>query len=226
MEPTLVEKFILLAQHPEKGRSEKGRFTITGVQLWNGIIGALLIEMSLQKRIEIEDGKIVLKNDRKITDPIISEIVDMIKQKEKPKKIRYWLSKISKKANRYKKEILAEMVKNGFLQSERKRFLFIPYTLFYLKDKRTRDKMIRHLRKAALYPSTTEVTQDDVVLLGLIEAAKMHKVLTSDKDELKRIKRELKKVIEESPIAGVVDKTIKEMQGAIIASAVVVGAGR
>ncbi len=220
MELTLVEKFVLLAHHPEKGR-----FTVTGVQLWNGIVGALLIEMSLQKRIEIEDGRIVLKDDKKISDPVMSEIAGMIKQSEKPKKIRYWLSKISKKANRYKKEVLAGMVKKGLLRSERKRFIFIPYTLFYLQDKRIWGKMIRHLRKAALYPSSVDVTQEDVVLLGLIEATKMHKVLASNKDELKRIKRELKKVIEESPIAGVVDKTIREMQGAIIASTVVVGVG-
>jgi hypothetical protein len=53
----------------------------------------------------------------------------------------------------------------------------------------------------------------------------MHKTLSSDKDELKRIKKELKQVIEKSPIAGIVDKTIKEVQAAIMVTTVIVGAG-
>ena len=219
-ELTLVEKFILLTRHPEKSR-----LLVAGTQLWYGIAGALLMEMSLQKRIEIEDGKVVLKNDKKISDPMISEIVEMMRQSGKNRKIRYWTDRIYRKANRYKKEIIGGMERKGLLSIERKRFLFIPYTLTFLRDRRTRDKLIRHLRKAVLYPSTVEVTQEDVVLLGLVEATKMYKVMASNKDELKKLKKELKEVIKDSPIAGVVDKTIKDVQAAIMVSTVIVGAG-
>ena len=218
---TLSEKFILIAQHPDKGR-----LIVAGVPLYYGIAGALLMEMSLQERIVIVDGLVVLKNDKKITDSMMSEVAVMMRQSEKPKKIRFWTNKLYRKANKYKKEILAGMVKNGLLRSERKKFLFIPYTLIYLRDRRTRDKLIRYLRKAVLYPSSVEVTAEDVALLGLIEAAKMHKVIAENKEELKKIRKELKKVIEESPIAGVVAKTIKEVQAAIIVTTVVVGGGR
>jgi hypothetical protein len=51
-------------------------------------------------------------------------------------------------------------------------------------------------------------------------------VIAENKEELKKIRKELKKVIEESPIAGVVAKTIKDVQAAIIVTTVVVGGGR
>jgi hypothetical protein len=200
---------------------------VAGVPLYYGIAGALLMEMSLQERIEIVDGLVVLKNDKKITDPMMSEMAGMMRQQTKRRKVRYWAYKINKRANRFKKELLSRMDKKGVLRLERKRFLWlIPYTVTYLRDRRTRDKLIRHLRKAVLYPSSVEVTSEDVALLGLIEAAKMHKVIAENKDELKRIRKELKKVIEESPIAGVVAKTIKDVQAAIIVTTVVVGGGR
>ena len=43
----------------------------------------------------------------------------------------------------------------------------------------------------------------------------MHKIFSSDKAELKTIKKRLKTIMEENPIAESVDKTIKEVQAAI-----------
>ncbi len=54
-----AEKFLLIAQHPVKGR-----FTISDVQINYGIIGALLLEMSLENRIAIEENILILKNEK------------------------------------------------------------------------------------------------------------------------------------------------------------------
>jgi hypothetical protein len=123
------------------------------------------------------------------------------------------------------------MDKKRLVRIEHKRFLgFIPYKRCYLRDGRTRENLIQHIRKAALYPSSVEVTSDDIVLMGLVEASKMHKTIASNKEELKKNRKELKEIIRDSPIAGVVDETIRQVQSAIVASmittTVVVGGGR
>lgn len=64
--------------------------------------------------------------------------------------------------------------------------------------------------------SSRDLSNETILVLGLIEACKMHKILTSDKVELKRLKQELKEIINESPISNTVDKTIKQVQAAII----------
>jgi hypothetical protein len=68
-----------------------------------------------------------------------------------------------------------------------------------------------------------------VVILSLIEACKMHEILTSDRSELRELRKELKSLLKDSPIADVLDKTIKQVQaaimGAVIASTVASSAG-
>ena len=226
MELSTVEKFVLLAQHPEKGR-----FVIGGVQLNYGIIGALLLEMTKEKIVVLEDEKLVLKNRKRHKNPLVSEIAELIGASKKKRKIKYWIIKLNRKSYRYKWAILNEMDKKRLVRIEHKKFLgFIPYKRCYLSDGRTREKLIQHIRKAALYPSSVEVTSDDIVLMGLVEASKMHKTIASNKEELKKIRKELKEIIRDSPIAGVVDETIRQVQAAIVASmittTVVVGGGR
>ena len=226
MELSTVERFLLLAQHPEKGR-----FTISGVQLNYGIVGALLLGMSLEKRIVLEDGTLVLKDKKKVKDPLIAEITEIISISDKKRKIKYWINKLNRKSNKYKWTILNEMDRKRLVRIDNKKFLgLIPYKLCYLKDGRTREKQIQHIRKAILHPSSVEITNDDIVIMGLVEACKMHKTFATNKEELKKIRKELKEIIKNSPIAEAMDKTIKEVQGAIvatmIATTVVIGGGR
>ena len=226
MELSTVERFLLLAHQPEKGR-----FLIADAQLNYGILGAILLEMSLEKRIALEKNRLVLKDGRKIKDPIMADVADIIGSSAKERKIKYWIVKLNRKSYKYKWAILQEMERKRLMRIERRKFLgLIPYKLCYVRGSRLREKQIQHVRKAILHPSSTEVTDDDVVLMGLIEACKMHKIIASNKEELKRMRKELKGTLKDSPIAEAMDETIRQVQGAIvatmIATTVVVGGGR
>lgn len=214
MKLTIVEKFMLIAQHPEKGR-----FIIPEIQLHHGIIGAMLIEMSFNEMINIEKDRLRLKNYKKSNDPIINEIALKIRKSKKPRRIKYWITTLAGKSRKYKWVILNGLVKNKLIRIENRKFLgLIPYRKHYLTESKTRNNLIQELKKSVL--SRREISDENIVVLGLIEACKMHKVLTTDKSELKRIKKELKQIIKESPIAGTVDKTIKEVQAAIMVAMV------
>lgn len=210
MELTIIEKFLLIAQHPEKGR-----FIIPDMQLNHGIIGALLLEMSLVEMIDIEKDKLILKNYKKSNDPLIKEISSIIKDSKKPRKVKYWITRFARKSRKFKWTILDDLVKKRLIRIENKKFLgLIPYRKNYLAESKTRNSLIQELKKSIL--SRREISNENIVVLGLVEACKMHKAITSDKIELKRIKKELKEVIKESPIASTLDKTIKEVQAAIM----------
>jgi hypothetical protein len=56
MELNITEKFLLLGLHPEKGR-----FIISDVHLSYGLVGAILLEMSIDNRIAIENNRVILK---------------------------------------------------------------------------------------------------------------------------------------------------------------------
>lgn len=88
MELSIAEKFLLLAQHPTKGK-----FIISGLHIQYGIAGSLMLEMSVDKRIEIENGLLVLTSTKGKSDQLISEIEMQIRNSPKPRKIKYWINK-------------------------------------------------------------------------------------------------------------------------------------
>jgi len=210
MKLSTVEKFLLIAQHPEKGR-----FIIPDMQINYGIIGALLLEMSFLEMINIENNKLILKSNKSNNDPIIKEISLIIRNSRKPRKLRFWINKLARKSRNYKWTILNELVHKRLIRIENKKFLgLIPYRKTYLVDTKTRNSLLQELKKSIL--SRRNISDENIVVLGLVEACKMHKAITTDKTELKKIKKELKEIIKESPIAGTLDKTIKEVQAAIM----------
>lgn len=218
-----LNKFLLIAQHPSKGR-----FLISDTHINYGIIGAALLEMSLDKQIKIEEDKLIIIKKEESDKPIISEILMEIRNSKKPRKIKYWLTKLARKSRKFKWIILTDLEKDKLLRIENRKFLgLIPYRKSYLIDGTTRENLIRQLRSNVLFRH--DLNEDSILMLGLVEACKMHKILTSDREELKKLKKELKEIIKESPIADTVDKTIKQVQaaiiGAIVASTVVTSSG-
>lgn len=219
MELNTIEKFLLLAQHPIKGR-----FVISDMHINYGIVGAALMEMSINDQIKIENNKLILNSTKKSDDPIISDISTIIKNSRKIRKISYWITKLARKSRKYRLIVLTDLEKKRCIRIEHRKFLgLFSYKKTYLIDRRTRDNLIRTLRNNISI--ARELNDDDMVVLGLVEACKMHRIITTDRAELKRIRKELKQVLKESPIASTVDVTIKQMQaaivGAIIASTVV-----
>jgi golgi phosphoprotein 3 len=219
-----AEKFLLIAQHPSKGR-----FLTGDLQINYGIIGALLLDMTLENKIAIEEDRLILKNERSTLDnPVISEITSIIRNSQKQRKIRYWVNKLSQKSNNYKRSIMDGMEMKGFLRIEHHKFLgFIPYRKSYLTDSRSRDSLIKQIRECVLFHK--ELNNENIVILGLIEACRMHNIISTNREELKTLRKELKMIIKESPIAEAVDKTIKQVQaaimGAVAASSIAATAG-
>ena len=210
MKLNTLAKFLLVAHHPEKGR-----FLISSIHINYGIIGAALLEMSRDGQIKIEGNKLILIKNEASDHPIISEISTEIRNSKKPRKVKYWVTKLAQRSRKFKWIILSDLEKNKLLRIEEKKFLgLIPYRKTYLIGAATRENMIRQLRNNVLFRS--ELEEDSILMLGLVEACKMHKIITSDRVELKKLKKELKEVIKESSITETADKTIKEVQAAIV----------
>ena len=210
MELNLLERFILIAQHPNKGR-----FIISDMHINYGIIGAALLEMSFNEQIIIENDMLFLKKDKNTNCQIISILVESIKNSKKPRKLKYWIPKLARKSHKYKWMILEHLKQKDFIRIENKKFLgIISYRKNYLIKNKERNHLINQIKDNIL--NTRNLSNDDVLILGLIEACKMQKIIISDKNEIKIINKKLKEIIKESPIAETVDKTIKQMQAAII----------
>jgi len=212
MELSTSQEFLLLAHHPQKGR-----FLISDTNLNYGIIGALLLEMSQENRIVIEDGRLILKNIKESNNQAISEISTLISGSAKSARTRVWIVRLEKKSIRYKWIILKELEKKGVIRIEWRRLLgIIPYRKSYLTESLTREKLIQQLKNKILFHQ--EISHELVGIMGLIEACRMHRVITNDRDEVKVLRKELKKIMKESPIADLTNKIIREVESEIFAA--------
>ena len=207
-----AEKFLIMAHHPEKGR-----FIISSLFIQYGITGAILLDMTNEGRINMEDKRLLLKTVKVPSDAIKSDIVTLMSQSDRPRKTEYWVRKLAARYTRYKREILKGLEEKRIVRMEEKKFLgIIPYRQSYLIESYTRNNIIHQLKNDIL--DARGASGDNISLAGLVEACRMYRILSSDRDELKMIRTQVKKIIKESPVSDVVVQTIRQIQVAIISS--------
>lgn len=217
-----AEKFLILIQHPDKHRY------IVSDQIKNaGLIGSILLDLANSKNLEIENGKLMIKSKDTDLSPTHNMILEQIEKSSRIRKIKTWITKFSRKSSKIQKEITLELDSKGIIKIHQKSFLGIRYFKTELIDSEIRESIIKEIRD--LIFNDKPMNSENSLILGLIEACKMHKIIAKDKSEIKICKRKLAKLIKSDSIAQGVDKVIKEMQaaiiGAVVASTVAVTAG-
>lgn len=207
-----AEKFILFCHHPEKGR-----FMVSRQYIQYGLAGAIIVDLCLDGKLGLNESRIILKSGSLPADPVRAEVVRMIAESDRPRKTAFWVRKLAFRYNRYLKQILDTLAKRRVVRFEDKRFLgIIPWRRSYLVESYTRNNLVRQLKNDILVYRGD--AGQNAALAGLIEACRMHSILSTDRDELKMIRSQLKKIIRDNPVTEEVKQTIREVQTAIIAS--------
>ena len=214
MEKTLntSEKFLLIAHHPEKGRLVVSR------QFFRyGLAGAILLDLLLDGRIGMENGRIIPRPGNTPSDPVKSEVIQMITESARPRRAGYWVRRLAFRYNGYLNQIRVGLAGKRLLKIEESRLLgIIPWRRSFLTESYTRTNLIRQLKNDIL------VYRGDAgesgALAGLVEACRMRRILSTDREELKMIRSQVKKILKDSPVSDAVAQTIRQVQAAIIAS--------
>ena len=205
----LLQNLVYISQNPN------GRPFASDFHLSYALIGGLFLELSNQNKIKIVNDRLELVDITHDSNTVVNEVLQKIRESKKPRKISYWIQRLARQGKRLKKSLLIRLEQEGKILIENKKFLYIfPYQKIHVKDTSTRMNLVERLKHAILMK--TDFNEKDTALLGLVEACKMHKVFTSNREELKTIKKELKILIKENPIAKDLDKAIQEVQAAIM----------
>jgi hypothetical protein len=212
MKFSTAEKFLILAHHPEKGR-----FITSHLFMQYGIAGAIILDMTLDDRIEMADKKLLLKASKPDAEPVAAEITSLLSRSAKPRKTEYWIRKLAGHYSKYKWQILKGLEGKRLVRIENRKFLWIiPYRKSYLIESYTRSNIISQMKNDILFQKGLE--GENLALAGLIQACRMYRILTNDRDELRKIRKQLKQIIKESPVADIVGQTIRQVQAAIMVS--------
>ncbi len=217
-ELSLPEKFLILAHHPEKKR-----FRISEVHLKYGLVGALLLEMSADGSLELKEGRIVPGKQVQYSTPSLATVFKLISKQNSPGKIKYWIRRLSFKSKTLKWQILSDLEKKRIIRVEQLKFLgVLPYRRSHLLGKKVQYDLIREARAGIAQQGY--VGNEELAILGLIQACRMQRILSRERTERKIIAKKLTASLKESPVAEGVDQTIRQVHAAILGAVAASGA--
>ncbi len=212
MEQKVTEQFISLSLNPDTGR-----YLVLGNYLTYGLVGAILMDLSLERKISIEDHIIIAAKDSSPTGNTASDrMFKTIAESSRQRNIKIWVRRLGNKSARYRKEMQKYFVRNGILKVENKRFIGISYKLHYIARPGFRINLINRYKEIILYNKIPE--EHEMMVLGLIYACKMHKVISKGGPERRNVRKKLVEIIRSNAFATDISKAIMEIQTEITAS--------
>lgn len=216
MELNTIDKFLLLAHHPLKGR-------LTSSQLYSkiGCLGAAFLELVMLDRITIKKSYVYV-ND--VLEPLdsksLNNLVDLLKKSKKPKRLKTWLLNLSGLRKSFLWMFIEELAEKGIVRIENKKFLwFIPYKNSYLVDTPVQQLLISEFKNKVYL--NQELNDQDVSLLGLIDICKLYSNFYTDYSERKVFRKKVKTLLKSNENNLEIDNAIKETINEILSIIVV-----
>lgn len=209
MKLNLVDKFLLLGLDDNKGTFTSEPFAVT-----YGLAGAILLELSLLESISIVNKKVVLKNQKKVGDPLLDKYLELITNSKKDRYVMHWIQTFGNKERSIKKEILDKLILKGILTKREEKFLWVfNNDKFPTLNSKPENALRKGLYEIIEYGKAPKV--DDLMLISLIDTCKMNR-LVYGKERTKKYKGAIKTLIKDSKNNNAISSTIKEVHSIIL----------
>jgi len=220
---SISEELLLLAMDDEKGKLVSP--SIDGLAYTQA--GAVLFELILMGKIEIEDDKIVTWPVHPMGDPIFDMAIARFAKKNAVKKLGYWIGLIGRDSAKIKKILIEKLIALGALRKEERQFLWtFKYNRYPTDDSRIEDRIRMRVFEGLFGEGIIDTR--DYVLLTLIGTAKLEKVVFPE-DKAKEAKELIADLKKDDAIGSAVSSAIVELEAAmtvaIVASVAASAAG-
>ncbi|MHB8055752.1 MAG: GOLPH3/VPS74 family protein [Candidatus Aminicenantales bacterium] len=211
MKLNLAEELLLLALKDEKGTV----LPAASSALPFGLAGAVLMELSLRKNIEIQGKRLVATGALGPKDPFLNEYWQTIRDKEKPKTIRYWIEKFGGNAKLRKRYLEQLIQKNVLTRVPKKILLVFPGNRYPTTDPRPEAEERSRLRRTVL----ENMPADDrtAMLISLVRACDLIKEVFPG-PERKEAKKKIKEMVKNEAFGDAVTEEITAVITACIAA--------
>lgn len=209
MKLNLLEEYLLLALD-----DEKGKFVIDSTRLHFGFAGAVLLELALRGKIQVEGDKLILEDDSYEPEMSVNKMIDIIREQDKPT-LKKSIEILANKSSEIKNDTLQQLINKGILQKEEhKIFWIIPYDKYPTSNLTPENKVRKRLDD--VISKQSPVDPHDLMLLSLIDATDLTKEAFRDKEDYKAIRAKIQEVTKDMKVSQVINKSIREIQAAIM----------
>lgn len=208
----LTESFLLLALD-----SNKGKFLIDSIALNYGLAGAALMKLTILKKIQIRDKRVVVIDQTLTGTKYFDEVLERIRSSRKHRTVKFWVNRIGNRLKKLKYKVIGKLIMQGVLREEKRKFLgLIPYKVFPATNRVPKEE----LRSKMVHMIRGEETIDakHLMLLSLLESTKLTRVLFDSKAEYRKWRKSVKELVKEFEMSDLVHTTIKEVCATVVAA--------
>ena len=209
----IIAEELLLLSHGDDGKELTK--SIAGTR---GVAGALLIELTLDGRVDVVDGRVVAVEPpvaAGASHPELDALLDRVRTQTKPHKPKWWVQKAE--SHGVNKQLLSGLADKGILSEEQHRILgLIPGTRWPERDPGP-EREIRQRLTAAMEGGAAD--DRTCALIALVDACGLSRKLFPDMDRGAR-KARMKELSEGEWAADAVRDAIRSVQAATTAAIV------
>ena len=202
-------------------KDKKGTIA-SGTHYQYAIAGAILAELLLSKRIEVELVKkkkfASIVDSTLLGEPLIDECLEKIKNAKRRTQLQTWVSKFSGVKN-LKHRAAEGLIRRGILRADEDEVLLIFNRKIYPEvDPGPETELIERLRQA-VFMDSEDIDPRTVVILSLANSAELLKV-HFDKKKLKIRKKRIEQVINGEMTGKAAKEAIEAMQAAVMVACI------
>jgi len=211
----LQEEILLLALNDKKGTFYMRNFR-------PALGGALIAELLLSKRIEVEEGKRKLVNvvNRQVFgEPLLDDALNRIATAKRRASLQTWIQRISA-IIRLQNRVAEGLCRRGILREEEQQILILFRQKKYPEVDHDAEHFLIQRLHDAIFREGGNIDPRTVVLLALANAADLLSIPFSRK-ELKERKKRIKSIVSGDLIGEATKEAVEAVQAAIAAAAIV-----
>ena len=215
LEFTIIDQLTLLALD-----DDKGSFVAESNAYAYALAGALIMELALRGRIDLNAKKVLIKDRTKTNDNVIDRYFDIILKSTKEKSLKSWIQQIGNKASKIKLDTVDKLIENRILSKKEHKFLWVfTYNNYPMENPRPENKLRKRLYDVVVNGHRPEIK--DIMLLNLIQSCGLG-VEVFGKAQAKTFKKKIETINQYDHMAGAISKSVKEICEEINAMLVII----
>ncbi len=209
MNLNLVDQLTLLALD-----DEKGNFVADSFSFAYGLAGAIILELSLQNKIEIREKKIEVNSHKTCGDLLLDHFMDQIRNSKKKRDIQSWVQIIGDKLSFVQEETVKKLIGDGILRKKEEKILWV-----FSNDKyptinaKPENELRKRLNDILLNDRNLDLKES--MLISLIDMCSLNKEVFG-KEGAKKYEKKIKAIIENAKLSSEVGKAVQEIHDALM----------
>lgn len=204
---TLAEELALLALDDETGKV----IDLPAFALESALAAAIVMELSLEGRVDTDPEKLWVINPQATGDPILDSALSQIVKEKSPQPAAHWLRLLARP--QLEDIVIARLVERGIVRSEERRLLWVFKTRVYPPASGLEEKEVR-TRILALLDSNDIPAPRDALLVGLMRSSGILRRLLSAPD-YERLRERIDNLAQLEHVSRELSSTLTELQVAL-----------